>query len=235
MPGKPDESLLITAIRYTDESLQMPPNGRLPATVVADFEQWVKMGAPDPRRNGGEDGARSTSTNCGDSGRPAAEAGEAAAGQGRGLAKDRNRPLLARGHEAKAQARGRFRSSYVDPSGHFDLIGCRSTGRSRGLLGRHIGGRFPPACSASCGRRRRAASVRRSGPSARAGGRRAATRAPFASASATCSSITSTCRAGRDRSDIDGYPGPSGGPVRSARMRLLSIFATSSSWIAACA
>ena len=49
VPGKPDESLLITAIRYTDDSLQMPPNGRLPASAVADFEAWVKMGAPDPR------------------------------------------------------------------------------------------------------------------------------------------------------------------------------------------
>ncbi len=49
VPGNPDESLLITAIRYTDESLQMPPNGQLPDAVVADFEDWVKMGAPDPR------------------------------------------------------------------------------------------------------------------------------------------------------------------------------------------
>ena len=47
--GNLDESLLITAIRYTDESLQMPPNGKLPDTVVADFEEWVKIGAPDPR------------------------------------------------------------------------------------------------------------------------------------------------------------------------------------------
>ncbi len=49
VPGKPDESLLITAIRYSDESLQMPPDGALQAAVVADFEDWVKMGAPDPR------------------------------------------------------------------------------------------------------------------------------------------------------------------------------------------
>jgi cytochrome c553 len=49
VPGDLDESLLITAIRYTDDSLQMPPKERLPASVVADFEDWVKMGAPDPR------------------------------------------------------------------------------------------------------------------------------------------------------------------------------------------
>lgn len=47
--GKPDESLLIKAIRYDDESLKMPPKGKLPATVIADFEAWVKLGAPDPR------------------------------------------------------------------------------------------------------------------------------------------------------------------------------------------
>lgn len=48
-PGKPDDSLLIKAIRYDDESLKMPPKGKLPATVIADFVAWVKLGAPDPR------------------------------------------------------------------------------------------------------------------------------------------------------------------------------------------
>ncbi len=27
----------------------MPPKGKLPDNVIADFEAWVKMGAPDPR------------------------------------------------------------------------------------------------------------------------------------------------------------------------------------------
>jgi hypothetical protein len=49
VPGKPDQSLLIRAIRYRNEELQMPPKAKLPDTVVADFETWVKMGAPDPR------------------------------------------------------------------------------------------------------------------------------------------------------------------------------------------
>ncbi len=44
---KPAESLLLDALRY--ESLKMPPQGKLPANVLADFEAWVKMGAPDPR------------------------------------------------------------------------------------------------------------------------------------------------------------------------------------------
>jgi hypothetical protein len=52
VPGKPDDSLFIKAIRYTDKELQMPPSkdgGKLAPEVIADFEAWVKMGAPDPR------------------------------------------------------------------------------------------------------------------------------------------------------------------------------------------
>jgi len=49
MPGKPDESLLLSAIRYKDNDLRMPPEKKLPKEVVADFEKWIAMGAPDPR------------------------------------------------------------------------------------------------------------------------------------------------------------------------------------------
>lgn len=45
--GDPDKSLLVGALKY--ESYEMPPKGRLPASVIADFAKWVKMGAPDPR------------------------------------------------------------------------------------------------------------------------------------------------------------------------------------------
>ena len=48
VPGVPDESLLIDAIRY-EGPIKMPPDGRLPPAVVADFERWVSRGAPDPR------------------------------------------------------------------------------------------------------------------------------------------------------------------------------------------
>src|SRR3954454_20878978 len=47
VPGKPDESPLLEALRH--EGLEMPPEGKLPDAVVADFERWVAMGAPDPR------------------------------------------------------------------------------------------------------------------------------------------------------------------------------------------
>mgnify|MGYP002526290940 CR=1 FL=1 len=47
VPGKLDDSLLLDAIRY--DGLEMPPKGKLPAAVIADFERWIKTGAVDPR------------------------------------------------------------------------------------------------------------------------------------------------------------------------------------------
>jgi len=50
IPGDPETSLLIKAIRYQDPDLQMPPNdNKLPDAAIADLVAWVKMGAPDPR------------------------------------------------------------------------------------------------------------------------------------------------------------------------------------------
>jgi len=48
VPEKPDESLLIQAIRYDDELTRMPPKGKLPADTIATLEQWVKEGAQGP-------------------------------------------------------------------------------------------------------------------------------------------------------------------------------------------
>ena len=47
VPGKPEESLLIEAIRH--DSLEMPPNERLNENVISDFVKWIELGAPDPR------------------------------------------------------------------------------------------------------------------------------------------------------------------------------------------
>ncbi|MBL9155047.1 MAG: PSD1 domain-containing protein [Verrucomicrobiales bacterium] len=49
IPGDPAGSQLMTAIRHSDPDLKMPPKGRLPDSVIADFEAWIAMGAPDPR------------------------------------------------------------------------------------------------------------------------------------------------------------------------------------------
>lgn len=51
VPGDVEKSLLIQAVRYKDKDLQMPPNERkLPDSQIADLEQWIRMGAPDPRK-----------------------------------------------------------------------------------------------------------------------------------------------------------------------------------------
>ncbi|HEX3149957.1 MAG TPA: DUF1553 domain-containing protein [Gemmataceae bacterium] len=52
VPKKSADSLLIKALKYTGDT-QMPPAGKLPDAVIADFEAWVTMGAPDPRTGAG--------------------------------------------------------------------------------------------------------------------------------------------------------------------------------------
>ena len=47
VPGKPDESRLIQAVRY--KGLEMPPTGKLPEETIAKLERWVAAGAFDPR------------------------------------------------------------------------------------------------------------------------------------------------------------------------------------------
>ncbi|MDA1232979.1 MAG: DUF1549 domain-containing protein, partial [Planctomycetota bacterium] len=47
VPGKPDESLLLDALKH--KSLEMPPDRKLPDNVVADFTRWIRDGAVDPR------------------------------------------------------------------------------------------------------------------------------------------------------------------------------------------
>ena len=47
--GDAEKSLLIEAVRYKNHDLQMPPKKRLADSEVKALEDWVKMGAPDPR------------------------------------------------------------------------------------------------------------------------------------------------------------------------------------------
>jgi hypothetical protein len=47
-PGKPAESLMVRAVRYTDASYQMPPSGKLPDAAIRAIEEWVALGAPYP-------------------------------------------------------------------------------------------------------------------------------------------------------------------------------------------
>lgn len=47
LPGDPDKSLIIQALKY--DGIEMPPKKKLPDQVIQDFITWVNMGAPDPR------------------------------------------------------------------------------------------------------------------------------------------------------------------------------------------
>ena len=48
VPGKPDESLLVLAIRHGDEAPKMPPSKKLAKPILDDLTNWVAMGAPWP-------------------------------------------------------------------------------------------------------------------------------------------------------------------------------------------
>ncbi|MEY4200138.1 MAG: hypothetical protein RLZZ265_1878 [Verrucomicrobiota bacterium] len=53
VPGKPEESLLIKAVRYQDKELAMPPQkhgGKLSDPKITMLTEWVRQGAPDPRK-----------------------------------------------------------------------------------------------------------------------------------------------------------------------------------------
>lgn len=45
VPGKPEKSLLIEAIRYEGKRVRMPPAGKLTTEQIADLEEWIKSGA----------------------------------------------------------------------------------------------------------------------------------------------------------------------------------------------
>ena len=48
VPGRPEESLLVQAVRYDDELTRMPPKEKLPIAAIAALEQWIKEGAAWP-------------------------------------------------------------------------------------------------------------------------------------------------------------------------------------------
>ena len=47
-PGQQGEGLLLRAIGYHDDKLQMPPKGKLPPEAIATLTKWVEMGVPYP-------------------------------------------------------------------------------------------------------------------------------------------------------------------------------------------
>ncbi len=49
IPGDPDKSLIMRAVRYASSDLQMPPKSKLPAGEIELLAKWISLGAPDPR------------------------------------------------------------------------------------------------------------------------------------------------------------------------------------------
>lgn len=50
IPGNPNDSLLIQAIRHTGD-YEMPPKKKLPEPVLRDFEKWIQRGAEWPKKS----------------------------------------------------------------------------------------------------------------------------------------------------------------------------------------
>ena len=46
VPGEPGKSLLVEAINYKNDKLQMPPKGKLPQAQIDVLTRWVEMGLP---------------------------------------------------------------------------------------------------------------------------------------------------------------------------------------------
>ena len=51
VPKKPDESLMIQAVRYSPDGYQMPPKGKLKQEWIEVLENWVARGAPWPKHD----------------------------------------------------------------------------------------------------------------------------------------------------------------------------------------
>jgi hypothetical protein len=49
VPGDAKKSLLLAMLRHDPAVGKMPPTGKLPDAIIADFAKWIDMGAPDPR------------------------------------------------------------------------------------------------------------------------------------------------------------------------------------------
>ncbi|MEM9185245.1 MAG: PSD1 and planctomycete cytochrome C domain-containing protein [Planctomycetota bacterium] len=54
VPYDEEAGTLMAALRH--ETFDMPPSGKLPAEVIADFSRWVREGAMDPREALGDEG-----------------------------------------------------------------------------------------------------------------------------------------------------------------------------------
>ncbi len=49
VPHRPDQSLLLQAVRHSHPELKMPPKGKLDSAEIQAIEDWIRQGAFDPR------------------------------------------------------------------------------------------------------------------------------------------------------------------------------------------
>ena len=54
VPGEPQSSLLVKAIRHRDKDLQMPPKYQLEPATIKLLERWIALGAPGPKDDMGQ-------------------------------------------------------------------------------------------------------------------------------------------------------------------------------------
>lgn len=54
VPGEPEQSRLLIAVRYDNDSLQMPPEKALDEKSVTLLAEWIRRGAPGPQDDMGE-------------------------------------------------------------------------------------------------------------------------------------------------------------------------------------
>jgi hypothetical protein len=55
VPGKPEESLLLRAVSYSEKRLKMPPEGQLSPEQIGDLTRWIEDGAAWPAAEATED------------------------------------------------------------------------------------------------------------------------------------------------------------------------------------
>ena len=92
VPGEPDKSPLIKAIRH-DGDIKMPPKAKLPAPAIDALTAWVKMGVPWPEAAGAK-AVSSVAEVCAEAlGVPAGPQAGAAGGPAPRLGADAARPL----------------------------------------------------------------------------------------------------------------------------------------------
>jgi hypothetical protein len=127
VPGDPEKSLLIRAVRYNDE-LKMPPKGKLPDAAAADLIAWIRRGLPWPAEGEGAAAAsREKPRDIPWSFRPLRKPAVPAVTNDRGAANDIDRFILSRLEERGWEPAPPAGRAELLRRATFDLIGLPPT------------------------------------------------------------------------------------------------------------